>query len=103
MPKQNLTLDLKQRLRGDLPGIVDGVLELYQQFITDTGFDDAKQFSAHFAARKAAMAHMEQLIKLCQWADGHVATVEESDDPSRIEALLQQARADLAKSHPAEN
>lgn len=54
--------------------------------------DDARAFAAHHAAAKAALAHLEHLLKL---ARAHGAG-EEEHGVARAQALLQQARGALA-------
>ncbi|CAA7613097.1 conserved hypothetical protein [Candidatus Terasakiella magnetica] len=85
-------VDLRQRLAAVLPGRVDAALAGYEDFTGSVPPSDAKGFAAWHAAAKAALAHMEVLVKLARWAEGRPEMVREDDG---VERMLAQARAAL--------
>lgn len=57
---------LKARLADALPGLFDAALEAYRR-LAETGHDgDAKSSAASHAAAKAALGHLELLLKLAE-------------------------------------
>jgi len=76
---------------------IQRVVEDYNAFVdrgpAPGGHDDAKAFAAHHAAAKAALAHLEHLLKLAR--AGGAAEVGGVDD---AEAVLRQVRAAMAAS-----
>ncbi|NQU61003.1 MAG: hypothetical protein HQ512_07720 [Rhodospirillales bacterium] len=49
-----------------LPGMIDGALQRYLDFTRGKVPTEARNFAAYSSACRAAMAHLEQLIKLAQ-------------------------------------
>jgi hypothetical protein len=84
--------DLRLRLAGILPGRVIAALAGYEDFTGTEPPADSKGFAAWHAAAKAALAHVELLVKLARWAEG---PAEAADDGNSVERLLCQARAAL--------
>ncbi|PKR48663.1 hypothetical protein [Thalassospira povalilytica] len=78
--------------------------DTYKRLAADAaGIMDAKEFSAHQGACKAALGHLESLIKLLRWAcDGaEQAGGDESGDTesgSAVENLIAEARRTLRPS-----
>ncbi len=87
-------MDLRRRLATTLPGQMQRVAEGYDAFAAQPPPDDAKAFQAHHAACKAALAHLDLLVKLARWAEGGEAAAEGGADDD-VDALLAQARAAL--------
>lgn len=85
-------------LVGGLEGAVLRVAEDYSTFIArgpaPGSHDDTKAFATHHAAGKAALAHLEQLLKLARAASagGEAGSATEAG-LQRATALLLQARA----------
>ncbi|MCP4393314.1 MAG: hypothetical protein GY804_03455 [Alphaproteobacteria bacterium] len=67
MPRKFRTL--KARLRNYLPAKIAGVVSSYDAFTSETMPKDAKGFTAHHSACKAAIAHTDMLIKLAKWVE----------------------------------
>ncbi len=84
---------LRRRLAGLLPARIEAALAGYHDFAGTAPPDDAKGFAAWHAAAKAALAHVDLLVKLARWAEGSADSVDEADG---IGGLLSQARAALA-------
>ncbi|SOD92537.1 hypothetical protein [Caenispirillum bisanense] len=60
--------DLKGSLAARLPERAAAAVAAYDAFSATPAPDDAKGFAAHHAACKAALAHVEVLVKLLRWA-----------------------------------
>lgn len=82
---------LRGRLAASLPDHVAAALAGYEDFTATSPPADAKGFAAWHAAAKAALAHVDLLVKLARWAEGSADT--EADDG--MERLLAGARAAL--------
>jgi hypothetical protein len=83
---------LRLVLQASLPERVRAALAGYERFTADEPPADAKGFAAWHAAAKAALAHVEVLVKLLRWADGGPAA-EAADDG--VHRLLAEARVAL--------
>lgn len=84
---------LRRQVQAALPERMQAALGGYERFTAEEPPTDAKGFAAWHAAAKAALAHMEVLVKLMRWAEGHA----EADDPAEagLDQLLRQARTAL--------
>lgn len=82
---------IRAACRAELPGRIKAALDEYRRFVAEPPPDDAKGFVAWQAAAKAALSHVEGLVKLARWAEGE--TAEQSDG---LDGLLAQARDALA-------
>ncbi|MDJ0386728.1 hypothetical protein QMO56_01265 [Roseomonas sp. E05] len=86
----------------DLQPAIRHVIEDYNAFVArgpaPGAHDDAKAFAAHHAAAKAALAHLEHLLKLARAAGAG----EDETGLARAAALLRQARGALAAESPTE-
>lgn len=85
---------LRRQLQAALPVRIRAALDGYDRFAADEPPADAKGFAAWHAAAKAALAHVEVLVKLARWAEG------KADEPAEagtggIDRLLADARAAL--------
>lgn len=83
--------DMRAKIACHLPAAFDAAIKSYHEFYDQTPTDDAKAFSAHHSACKAAIAHMQLLIKLADWVE-HDATAE---DAERVAAGRQSALEEL--------
>ena len=92
---------LRTRLLAELPDDIALARDAYQRLATDAaGIMDAKEFSAHQGACKAALGHLESLIKLLRWAcegAGHASDGDDQDveGSSSVESLIAEARHKL--------
>jgi hypothetical protein len=82
---------LKARLADRLPDHAAAALAGYEDFTAAPPPTDSKGFAAWHAAAKAALAHMDLLVKLARWADGTA----ETGDGDGMDRLLAGARAAL--------
>lgn len=89
---------IRAACRADMPGRIGAALDEYQRFVAEPPPADAKGFAAWQAAAKAALAHIELLLKLARWADGAAIGGNDEDDASEDDGLgqlLAQARQAL--------
>lgn len=85
---------LKAQISAQLETAATRVIESYQSFMNDEpDAGDARAFAAHHAACKAALAHLDLLLKLARLAG--VETDATGDDEQA--ALLARARAELGE------
>ena len=95
---------LRARLLAELPDDIAQARDAYHRLAGEAaGIMDAKEFSAHQGACKAALGHLESLIKLLRWAceGGDQAGGDESGDTesgSAVENLIAEARRTLRPS-----
>jgi hypothetical protein len=107
------TRRLQLRLLETLPGIAERVIQGYQDHTDSTPPEAAgdKEFAARQSAGKAALSHLDALIKLLRWAEAGV-TAELADggptgdgpsdpDAPRLNRLLREARAALGRLEDA--
>lgn len=96
------TEEMRDKLSHFLPDALKTALKSYRNFYGQTGgFEDAKEFSAHHTACKAAIAHIELLIKLAKWAelpDPSKAQAErEEKEQAELMLMLADAQAELSR------
>lgn len=84
---------LRRQLQTALPLRIRAALDGYETFTADAPPADAKGFAAWHAAAKAALAHVELLVKLARWADGKADAA--ADGTDGVDRLLAEARAAL--------
>ncbi|MBK1699251.1 hypothetical protein CKO21_18550 [Rhodovibrio salinarum] len=108
------TRRLQLRLLETLPGIAERVLQGYQDH-TDSPPPEAagdKEFTARQSAGKAALAHLDALIKLLRWAEAGVSaelaaesgtsgSAGDRAETERLTHLLREARTALGKIEAA--
>ncbi|MEW5726636.1 MAG: hypothetical protein AB1918_02310 [Pseudomonadota bacterium] len=85
---------LRRRLQAALPARIQAALDGYDRFAADEPPADAKGFAAWHSAAKAALAHVEVLVKLARWAEGK-AEEPDSGAGTGLDRLLAEARAAL--------
>lgn len=67
---EKIAESVRQKVIQFLPAAIAFALRSYREFAEQELSDgEAKTFSAHHAACKAAIAHVELLVKLAKWAD----------------------------------
>lgn len=84
---------LRRELETVLPASIRAAIGAYGRFTADEPPPDAKGFAAWHAAAKAALGHIDLLVKLARWAEG------KGDEPGPndgIDRLLAEARAALS-------
>ena len=85
--------EVRARLREVLPDALTKTMDSYHAFI-DGECDEkaAKNFSAHHAAGKAAIAHLEALLKL---ASSIGMSKGDDDGSQKIKALIEDAQREI--------
>ena len=91
---------LRAELLRDLPGDIKRVRNAYRRAAQQAALlREAKDFNTHQAACKAALNHLESLIKLLRWASGAESGAENeklrTGEDVDVEKLIKQARAEL--------
>lgn len=89
--------DLRRTLATSLPEHLAAVMAGYDRFTAQSPPDDAKGFAAHHAAAKAALSHLDLLVKLVRWCSGDVKAA----DGTAV--LLAQARQALGIADPMDD
>ncbi len=84
---------LRRAVQDGLPERIQAALAGYHRFTAEEPPADSKGFAAWHAAAKAALAHVEALVKLVRWAEGPAEAAETAEDG--LEDLLGQARRAL--------
>ncbi|HEY8964274.1 MAG TPA: hypothetical protein VIN59_07420 [Alphaproteobacteria bacterium] len=75
-----------------LPDAIDYALQSYRGFYHQFQPIEAKDFSAHHTACKAAIAHIELLLKLAEWAE--LPRGDDTQDTA-LAGLMADAQAEL--------
>lgn len=84
---------LRRTVQDSLPERIQAALAGYHRFTAEEPPADSKGFAAWHAAAKAALAHVEALVKLVRWAEAPATATESAEDG--LEDLLGQARRAL--------
>jgi hypothetical protein len=79
----------RQQVAVFVPEAIQKAVESYYHFMDLEIESTAKKFAEHHSAGKVAVAHIQLLLKLAQWAD-----VKSGIDEGTIQALLQKARTE---------
>ncbi len=98
-PRRRKARDLeavRDRLSSLLPPLLENAAASYQAFAGLDPPEDVKGFTAHHAACKAALAHLDLLAKLARWAEG-TAEAAPPAEPDSAARLLAEAQAALAE------
>lgn len=88
---------LRRAAQESLPARMRAALAGYERFTADAPPDDAKGFAAWHAAAKAALVHVEVLVKLLRWAEG------QGEVGDGLDRLLSQARHAIDQLDAAED
>jgi hypothetical protein len=88
---------LRAELLRDLPGDIKRVRNAYRRAAQQAALlREAKDFNTHQAACKAALGHLDGLIKLLRWAaEGAEEVGDDGDDKTNIDQLIVEAKRSL--------
>ncbi|MGH1375607.1 MAG: hypothetical protein ACRBCK_04580 [Alphaproteobacteria bacterium] len=78
-----------------LPDAISTALLSYQTFSEREELEEPKAFKAHHDACKVAIAHIELLIKLAQWADLPDPDLEGKQHQDMLLGLIESAQGEL--------
>ncbi len=96
MSNKNIEDDTRQQISRFLPDAIARALTAYHEFTkSDAEEKDCKKFAANHAACKAAVAHIELLIKLAKWAELPDAKAEDHNNQIVLAAMMQEAQDEL--------
>lgn len=80
----------REKIAECLPNAIDCAIRSYRQFYEAENIETAKEFSAHHTACKTAIAHIELLLKLAEWANIAADTQDQN-----LAILMADAQAEL--------
>lgn len=87
---------IRNTLRTELDGLMSVALSRYTDFARTDPAEDPKGFAAHQAACRAALAHLDALVKLARWSMGEAGCDPNAETEDQLtHRLIAQARADL--------
>lgn len=88
--------DFRKQAQQTLPGALRRALSAYACFSADPPPDNKKEFIAYQAGCRAALAHLDLLLKLARWVDQE--TDLETDPDLDLDRLVREAEAALRGS-----
>jgi hypothetical protein len=86
---------MRARLIRKLPEMLDAAIDAYHHIALTPQPEDPKSFAASQTGAKAALAHIEQIIKLAESALREELQAGPQAESERIEALISAARSAL--------
>jgi hypothetical protein len=95
--------DVRLLVRTRLPSLIQDALTSYDNFSAGAPPEDAKSFLAYQTACRAAVAHLEMLLKLAAFADAPGQGWLNDDEDREIEQLLETARSAVQSYDPDED
>ncbi len=97
MNDKKITEDIQRKIARFLPDALARALDSYRIFSQNKPKEDAnaKDFAAHHNACKVAIAHIELLIKLAQWADLPDSNAENHNRQIVLAGLLKEAEEEV--------
>lgn len=66
---ENIEETTRRQVAAFLPGALEKTLESYHRFVSKDVSIESKEFMEHHKAGQVAVAHINLLLKLAQWAD----------------------------------
>ncbi len=78
-----------------LPGLIETAFRRYRDFTSIEPPDKPKDFATYNTACRAALGHLEQLLKLARWSDANSPLVAQDSD---VDSLIAKAKAALEKA-----
>ncbi|MGB0670030.1 MAG: hypothetical protein ACPGNT_00915 [Rhodospirillales bacterium] len=94
MPRRKTPASRARSLLAELNGTPEKLAAGYRAFMAEPPPTDAKGFAAHHSAAKAALSHLDQVVRLMVEAEA-MATGQEASEAD-AESLIAKARAALA-------
>ncbi|KAF0109742.1 MAG: hypothetical protein FD149_2777 [Rhodospirillaceae bacterium] len=87
---------MREQFKETLAKRIAQAVKSYDGFVGEVPPADVKGFAAHHAACRAALAHVDMLVKLARWAEGKgTMTDSEAEDLDRLLAGTRSAVSDL--------
>ena len=95
---EKIQKETREQIARFLPDAIARALTSYFEFSTsETEEKDSKKFAAHHTASKAAISHIELLLKLAKLAELPDAAAENHNNQIVLAAMVQEAREELDK------
>ena len=93
--KPDLQKGMRTQVAQALPHALETAIQSYQRFAERRIDEDAKEFKAHHDACKVAIAHIELLIKLTNWAEITPDGAEADTQIAAINAMIANAQKEI--------
>lgn len=91
--------ETRAQIAAFLPGAITRALTSYFEFSKSKPDEkECKDFSNHHSAAKAAISHIELLVKLAKWADLPDPAVVAEMEQSQLAALIESANAEISRT-----
>lgn len=87
---------MRTQIASFLPSALRTAMDSYKAFSVANAYEGAKEFKTHHDACKVAIAHIDLLIKLAQWADLPDPAIEDEVQHSMLSQLIENARCELS-------
>ena len=93
---QKIESETRRQIASFLPDAIIRALTSYHEFSkSNSEEDECKRFAANHSAAKAAIAHIELLLKLARWADLPDPYAEDHNRQIALSAMIQEAREEV--------
>lgn len=89
--------DLKLRLAKKIPKMLTSALKAYDQIVKQPAAEDPKAFTAQQSGAKAALSHIDALLKLAQSTMEGGDAIKVSEGENQLDDLMVRARNATAK------
>ncbi|PCI00622.1 MAG: hypothetical protein COB76_03150 [Alphaproteobacteria bacterium] len=90
--KQTIEALSRTQMAQALPDAIETAIQSYRDFMRQDNSETPKMFGDHHNACKAAIAHIELLLKLARWID---LDDQNNQQKNRIKKLLNNAQNEL--------
>lgn len=94
MPK--IEMRSRKAIAEFLPEALNTAIASYQLFSDKADLEDPTKFKSHHDACKVAIAHIQLLIKLAQWADLPDPSIEGEVDRQDLVNLIKSAQGEIS-------
>ena len=85
----------RAELSNRIPNILDQVTHQYRDLLNTENFNDVKSFTLYQTACRAALTHLQLLMKITSWTQSNIEKDISPDDDSEINRLILSARAEM--------
>ncbi|MBK8174235.1 MAG: hypothetical protein IPK66_02780 [Rhodospirillales bacterium] len=91
LPPQEGLANLRSELLLTLPRLLNRAMQGYSRFAAGCPPDDPKGFVAYQAGCRAALSHVQLLVKLAHWARANGLDEPPEFDADRLDGLIREA------------
>lgn len=89
--------EVRNLFQQQLPMMIGEAMDAYQSIINGSDEQDHKLSAARHSAARTALAHIQQLVRLCEWARNE-AKAEPEEEVSDMDQLIAKARQRIKAS-----